>query len=212
MLNQYGDRENNTVPFAGLAHAAATVAVQDQLSPAGRQGSFWSNELIVPNSSAPWTGTRTVYAARNGLIGSETRSVQIPAALQAFAYDYDGNLTSDGIWTYSWDAENRLASMVTTASAVAAGYPNRVIQFRYDHLNRRVEKVVRLGTTYQFLYGTRYVYDGWNLIAEYDMATGNIVRSYAWGLDTAGTLDATGGIGALVQITTYNSSGATKAM
>jgi YD repeat-containing protein len=28
------------------------------------------------------------------------------------SYDSDGNLTNDGRWTYTWDAENRLSTVV----------------------------------------------------------------------------------------------------
>ena len=27
---------------------------------------------------------------------------------EVFSYDLDGNMTSDGRWNYTWDAENRL--------------------------------------------------------------------------------------------------------
>jgi YD repeat-containing protein len=32
-------------------------------------------------------------------------------------YDFDGNLTKDGLWTYTWDAENRLSSMAMDGNA-----------------------------------------------------------------------------------------------
>ena len=34
-----------------------------------------------------------------------------PKTPEAFLYDLDGNLTADGRWTYTWDAENRLMAM-----------------------------------------------------------------------------------------------------
>lgn len=43
-----------------------------------------------------------------------------PAASVAPQYDADGNLSSDGRWTYTWDAENRLIKMEKSAAAVAA--------------------------------------------------------------------------------------------
>lgn len=36
--------------------------------------------------------------------------------------DLDGNLLSDGRWTYSWDGENRLVKRVSTASPVSAHF------------------------------------------------------------------------------------------
>ncbi len=35
---------------------------------------------------------------------------------EAFSFDLDGNLTSDGRWTYTWDAENRLIAMQSAIS------------------------------------------------------------------------------------------------
>jgi hypothetical protein len=56
-------------------------------------------------------------------------------------YDLDGNLTSDGRWTYTWDAENRLTSMQTQPAAAVAGVPNVKLQFAYDAQGRRIQKV-----------------------------------------------------------------------
>ena len=50
----------------------------------------------------------------------------------------------------------------------------------------------------------RYLYDGWNLVAEFaapgGTAIGSLVRSFTWGLDLVGSQTATGGVGALLQI------------
>jgi len=42
----------------------------------------------------------------------------------------------------------------------------------------------------------KFVYDGWNLIAEVDGGN-NILRSYSWGQDLSGDLESAGGIGGL---------------
>jgi uncharacterized protein RhaS with RHS repeats len=42
------------------------------------------------------------------------------------------------------------------------------------------------------------LYDGWNLIAEWDGSAGTLVRSYLWGLDLSGSRQAAGGVGGLV--------------
>ena len=41
----------------------------------------------------------------------ETGRVFVAKTPEEFAYDEDGNLVSDGRWTYAWDAENRLVGM-----------------------------------------------------------------------------------------------------
>ena len=116
------------------------------------------------------------------------------------AHDEDGNITSDASWSYRWDAENRLVKMT---SRLTSG-TRLELTFKYDYLGRRVEKkVINLdgpspNTT------TRYLYDGWNVIAEYaydaQLATLSLTRSYTWGLDIARTLADAGGVGALLQI------------
>ncbi|MBU2840925.1 RHS repeat-associated core domain-containing protein [Acidithiobacillus thiooxidans] len=74
-----------------------------------------------------------------------------------YSYDANGNMTSDGIRTYTWDAENRL---------VGIGYvdhPEKKTVFQYDGLNRRAVMVETHGsasTTSTFLW------DGTNLLME----------------------------------------------
>ena len=123
----------------------------------------------------------------------------------------DGNLTADGVWTYTYDAENRLISMATL---LGSGFPNSntTIYFSYDYLNRRIEKQIKVGSSYTL--DRRYIYDGNNVVAEVDALAadsgttqGLLMRSYAWGLDVTGSLTASQGVGALLQITNYLYSG-----
>ena len=37
---------------------------------------------------------------------------------EQFGYDGDGNLTNDGRWDYTWDAENRLVTMTNNNATV----------------------------------------------------------------------------------------------
>lgn len=86
-----------------------------------------------------------------------------------FAYQYDdnGNLTrmtllATGNFTvYTYDAENRL----TKAEDFVAGNPTPAATstYRYDGLGRRIEKVANGQTT-------RYIYDGEDILLEYDGA------------------------------------------
>jgi RHS repeat-associated protein len=133
---------------------------------------------------------------------------QIPGNPQAMTYDADGNVTNDGIWSYSWDGENRLIRL-TTVAAPSTGYPQITLTFRYDYLGRRVEKLVIDNASNRLLTGRRFLYDGWNLIAEYalnpQLSTLSLFRSYTWGLDITRTLTDAGGVGALLQIADHRS-------
>src|SRR5207245_3560318 len=83
---------------------------------------------------------------------------------EAFTYDFDGNLTSDGRWTYTWDAENRLVRMDRINSVA----PPQRIAFEYDATGRRIRKQVFTSLPGNPSLDFTYVYDGWNLLAELD--------------------------------------------
>jgi RHS repeat-associated protein len=111
----------------------------------------------------------------------------------------EGNLFSDGWWAYRWDAENRLARMYMSSTPVNLGAPNLELRFGYDWMGRRVSKVVsnRVNGVWQLQRRWKYVYDGWNMIAEVEEVTGE-VRTHVWGLDLSGTTHGAGGVGGLV--------------
>jgi RHS repeat-associated protein len=46
----------------------------------------------------------------------------------------------------------------------------------------------------------KFVYDGWNLLAELNATNNNIARSYLWGNDLSGTIQGAGGVGGLLFI------------
>jgi RHS repeat-associated protein len=209
-LNQYQGRTNETVRITGNANASATIttnlAFPAASSVAKLDRNFAFDVFPSNNLSGPAQGSVAVTATISGSAGNTVnRDYFVPPASQSFTYDADGNLTFDGVWNYGYDAENRLIAMT---SALGAGFTNSglTLSFAYDYLNRRVEKRVfnASGTTFQH----RYIYDGWNLVAETDqLNTGRIFRSYSWGLDLTGSLTSSGGVGALLEITNFNYSG-----
>jgi RHS repeat-associated protein len=126
---------------------------------------------------------------RNGTYGYAANSLNQYTAAPgqgAFSYDANGNLTGDGTRSYAYDAENRLITVTQGGASWS---------YVYDYLGRRVQKS---GTG---LATTRYLYDGWNPVAELD-ASGNLQRRFAWGLDVSGTLQGAGGVGGLLLIDT----------
>lgn len=132
------------------------------------------------------------------VISRRTSSVFIPAAITLPAYDEDGNLTNDGRWIYTWDAENRFVQMDTTPQAVAAGAASQKLEFAYDHRSRRISKKVSedLNGTGRLTQWRKFLYDGWNMIAELDALSDHaIMRTYAWGIDLGGSVDGQGGAG-----------------
>lgn len=189
-LDQYTQR---TVPGAvdvlGTANSAATVTVNSQAT--YRKGAYFHKALAADNSAAPIYPQINVTGAKNNAgpsgedaVNQQTGNAYLAKATELYTHDFDGNLTSDGRWNYVWDAENRLVSMTAITAAPAAAKAR--LEFAHDYLGRRILKKAyawNAGTsTYQLLAATRYIYDGWNLLAELD-ANNALIRSYAWGRD-----------------------------
>jgi RHS repeat-associated protein len=108
-----------------------------------------SNESLLPSQS-----TATTYSPNSLNQYSSVNS-------QAWSYDSDGNLLSDGTRTMTWDVKNRLAQVVIGGKTVS---------YVYDHNDWRVKKTVN-GVE------TDYLYDGTLLLAETD-ASGKIQKIY----------------------------------
>jgi len=133
----------------------------------------------------------------------------------SFTYTSDGGLSSDGTWSYAYDAEDQLSSV--TSSSLTNG-AIRVLN-TYDYRRRRTSKTVqRLYSTiapppsppvgveeWQTLETRTFVYDDWNLIHEttytIDGGTTNAAEvQYFWGLDLSDTLQGAGGVGGLLAV------------
>jgi RHS repeat-associated protein len=83
----------------------------------------------------------------------------------SFSYDANGNLTSDGVSTYTYDVENRLVVAATGSDS---------FNLRYDPLGRLYEHTRYLGGT--FAWSGRWLYDGDALVAEYSPAGALLIR------------------------------------
>lgn len=201
-LNQYTSR---TVPgyadVLGEILPASTLTVNSLTPTRQNANAYFRQELAVSNASAPvWLAT-TVSATNAGQTATTAGKIFVPKTPEAYTYDPDGNLLSDGRWTYRWDGENRLKSMETQPAAVAAGAPRARLTFAYDGQSRRISKKVETwnGSAYVEHHTFLFLYDGWNLAAEIYKQTGQALRSYVWGSDVSGGQGA-GGIGGLLFI------------
>ena len=118
---------------------------------------------------------------RGSLCSGDTREI---------SHDLDGNMTSDGVISYTYDAENRLASVASNGIVLVAN--------EYDYRGRRIKKTTP--TT-----ETTFVYDGWNIVHEaaatISGSTTNITEiQYFWGTDLSETLQGAGGVGGLLAV------------
>lgn len=205
-LNQYTDR---TVPGAiditGAAASDATVTVNNQ--PVTRKADFFHTALSVDNVVSAVFEPVTVVGVKNNLgpsgedvVTEETGNAFVPKTPEPYAYDADGNLTSDGRWNYTWDAENRLIAMESIAGIPVAA--KKRLEFVYDYRGRRIQKKAYNwnGSSYVLSITTKFVYDGTHCIAELD-GNGALVRSYIWGNDLSGFYNGAGGVGGLLAVT-----------
>jgi len=197
-LNQIVGR--GVPPFVDVTGASLltnTVTVNGQT--AYRNQEYYRQALTVNNTnSALWTGITVTGGP------TVTGNVYVPPTPEVFQYDADGNLRSDGRWTYTWDAENRLVGMTVNNSTG----PQYQLSFSYDPQGRRIQKTVVSNTVP--LAPITFLYDGWNLVAEVG-TSGSLVRAYTWGSDLSGSQQGAGGVGGLLLVTYHSSLATTNA-
>jgi hypothetical protein len=89
-------------------------------------------------------------------------------------YDGNGNLTSDGHFTYCYDTESRLISVLSAGTCAAP--TTAAASYAYDAQGRRKSKMVGAMTT-------NYVTDADNReVLEYNGTSGALQAWYAFGL------------------------------
>ena len=135
--------------------------------PNGNRTAF--NPYAPPNQTYAPTNNLNQYVSRT--IGNTTTYA---------SYDYRGNMTQglDGS-TYTYDAQNRLTQ--ATRNGVT-------MSFTYDGLNRQVRRVVTGGPNPGSFYS---VWDGWDLIEEYQRINGNWTATSAYVYGATGLIAAT---------------------
>ncbi|MGH8545786.1 MAG: RHS repeat domain-containing protein [Gammaproteobacteria bacterium] len=155
-----------TMRFAGTLSEAATVTVQSLPATVTAENKFERGAQVS-------SGTSQVIVKAKDYAGNErtnTYEVSVSGSSKTITFDANGNVTSDGTRTFTWDAENRLLS---------ADVGNRRSEFYYDGQGRRVrivEKESGLLLTEQ-----RFLWCGLDLCSEMD-GTGNTVATFlAWG-------------------------------
>ena len=136
-----------------------SAAIQYSYDPSGNRSGVTTN------------GSLSAYEANNLNEYNSANGVN-------YLYDADGNLTSGNGWTYTYNDENMLLTMVNVTDNWS---------FQYDGLGFRVGSIHNG-------HQTRYLIDpaGYgNVQAELD-GTGAVTAHYTYGLDLTSTVDATG--------------------
>ena len=106
LLNQY---TNRAVP--GFIEVNGTAAADSPVTVNGveatRQGDYFRREVPVDNTNSALSEWLTSVAANASGTSVVSRLSLVPQTPESFTYDLDGNLTGDGLWSCTWDAENR---------------------------------------------------------------------------------------------------------
>jgi len=168
-LNRLSSQQvGGTLRFAGSVNEPAAVTVAGQAAVVDAANQFTGSASVS-------SGSNTVGVTAtdpSGNIRTNTYQVTVAGSSGSFTQDANGNLTSDGVRTYEWDAENRL---------VAVNQGALRSEFTYNAANQRVRIVEKDGTT--VLSDSRYLWCGLSLCDERD-ATGTTVtrRFFAQGM------------------------------
>jgi len=214
-LNQYESRTVlGRVMVAGTAASGAMVSVRLGTNAAvltSRHGAYFWRSVDATNSAGLYASTNVQVVAcltqvqgtnTNSLVRTEARSALLARTPEQFTYDSDGNLLKDGLWTNTWDAENRL---VQSESLPAVPESMRaLVRNQYDATGRRVRKTVCSGfanDVYASTNVTTFVWSGWLPVAEVSASPGSLAPAstnlFFWGPDLSGSLEGAGGIGGL---------------
>ncbi|MBA4387216.1 MAG: hypothetical protein C0404_04490 [Verrucomicrobia bacterium] len=180
--DQLGRRTQRIDAGSAVATNAFGYNTRSELSSAsmGTNQFGYVYDPIGNRTSATNNGAATDYQANllNQYTNITTGAVQAKPT-----FDLDGNMTSNGVFTFAWDAENRLISVSSNG--------NTVLTCNYDYMSRRFQKTAGATTS-------TFVWDGWLLVSELSNSTTNY---YVSGLDLSQSFQGAGGIGGLLSVT-----------
>ncbi len=103
--------------FAGTVSEPATVTVQGVRAATAADQTFQATVPVAAGTNV----VSVVATDPSGNAATAAFDVDNLGTPKAFAYDANGNLTSDGTRTYEWDARNEL--LATTSDGVRTEYP-----------------------------------------------------------------------------------------
>jgi RHS repeat-associated protein len=160
---------------------------------------YFRQQLSVTNTSPVWDGVTVIGSGQ-----TNTGHLYVPQAPETNTYDADGNLLTDGRWTNSWDAENRLLSMTSLSTAPSGSQLQ--LAFTYDYMGRRIQKLVSTNNgSYIGEYTNKYAYDAWNCLAILNPSL-VLSNSFLWGSDLSGSPQGAGGVGGLIKVAYYGAA------
>ena len=194
-LNQITSREfPGTNDIIGAALIGNSVSVNGNTN-VFRKGEYFSAVVGTNNTDSPvWLGVTVASGGK-----TNTGNIYFPKTPEQFIYDADGNLVSDGLWTNTWNAENRLIVSESSASVP----PDARMKEEWSYLpdGRWSQRIVSkwISDAYVAQFTNKFVWDGKVLTAIADQTNG-LVMSFLRGTDLSGTMQGAGGAGGLLAV------------
>lgn len=141
------------------------------------------SRYVYPSFTQLWSydlnGNRTSYTPSSqtySLVVSSTSnrllSTTGPSPARTYGYDAAGNVTSDGVRTWSYDGRGRMAQ------TAPIGSPGSTVSYLFNGLGQRVRKTGPTSLVYTGAVYFVYADDG-KLLGEYDN-TGTAIREYVY--------------------------------
>ena len=199
----YSNSFNNLNQNAETRFAGALAALGTYASPLA--ATVTVNNVQAQLHDGDWAatgipfvqGTNALARTIQDLAGrSSAVTSTVVVADRAYAYDANGNMTTNGVFTYVWDCENRLIEVWKNGALVQSN--------RYDALWRRREKIEYSsdGTAVT----NRYIYKDWLVLAITD-GSGAPLETYTHGADLSGHVGGkAGGVGGILASTQPSSA------
>jgi RHS repeat-associated protein len=166
-LNQLTGITPNPIPVQGSTSRPASVYVNGQAVTEDTNNNF-SGSVTPAGGSTPMT-IRAM--ASDGTQSTQTNHV---LNTQAYSYDANGSISSDNMYSYVYDANNRLIQ-VNFLNPQPATKPDTV-QMTYDGLGRRVAVTELHGTT--VITATTDVWCGNDVCQERDVTGHTITKQF----------------------------------
>jgi RHS repeat-associated protein len=173
--------ENSHTKYRRARFISVTQKASGKITRTTRQGAYFTAPVMVSNTSNSVTEELDITAVKfdiaqdKDIVNTITGKYTVAKTPQTFTYDDDGNLLSDGKFTYTWNAENRLIEIHNSSF---------LIRNSYDYMGRRISKKVYThnGTDWVLEKDQKFVYNGYKQIASFD-SMGNaymLARTYIW--------------------------------
>ncbi len=151
------------------SHSLGRLVTSNQTSngsSAQRRFSYdrWGNRTGMWDATSGGNQIQSItLQGSGGIPTNQIASVTGEKSTVNFTYDAAGNVTNDGVHSYTYDSENRIVSVDGGSTA----------SYAYDHQNRRYKKTI--GSTV-----THYVWQGSQVLAEHNGSTGAVLTDYVY--------------------------------